>query len=126
MNQNNIVLAISIAVLAVFVVFWVLKRMKLRRARTWPTEAGRVDSTSLTLETTGNNQRAWVAIVKYSYSVQGAAYTGALRRQFLMKNSADKWIGRYTAGLPLAVRYDPRNAKDSVLFDKEQSVAGVA
>ena len=33
MNQNNIVLGISIVVLAAIVAFWVLKRMKLRRAR---------------------------------------------------------------------------------------------
>jgi Protein of unknown function (DUF3592) len=126
MNQNNIILAISITFLAVVAVLWVLKRMKLRRARAWPTVAGQVDSTTLNMQTTGNNQKAWVAVVTYSYAVEGATYTGGLRRQFLLKNSADKWIGRYKNGLPLTVRYDPSKAKDSVLFEKEQSGVGAA
>lgn len=126
MNQNNIVLAISVVVLLAIVVFWVLKRMKLRRARSWPKEMGKVDATTLKLESTGNNQSKWVAVVQYSYSVHGMAFTGALRRQFLLKGSAEKWIGKYTTGLPLIVRYDPANVKDSALFDDDQSGVGPA
>jgi len=126
MNQNNIVLGISIVVLAAIVAFWVLKRMKLRRARSWPKETGKVDATTLKLESTGNNRSACVAVVQYSYSVQGAAFAGALRRQFLLKGSAEKWIGKYTTGLPLTVRNDAANAKDSVLFDDDQSGPGAA
>ncbi len=123
MNQNSIVFAISIIVLAAFVVFWVLKRMKLRRARSWPKEVGEVDATTLKLESKGNNQSAWGASVQYSYSVQGAAYAGALRRQFLLKGSAEKWIGKYTTGAAVTVRYDPAKASDSVVFDDDQSSA---
>ena len=126
MNQNNIVFVISVAVLAAIVVFWVLKRMKLRRARSWPKEVGKVDATSLKLVSTGNNQSQWAAAVQYSYTVQGAAYSGALRRQFLLKGSAEKWVGKYTTGLPLTIRYDPANSKDSVVFDDDQSSAGAA
>ena len=126
MNQNNIVLAISLVVLAVIAVFWVLKRMKLRRALSWPKEVGKVDATTLKIESTGNNQSAWVAVVQYSYSIQGATHNGALRRQFLLKGSAEKWIGNYTTGLPLTVRYDPAHAKDSVVFDEDQSGTGTS
>ncbi len=126
MDQNNIVLAISFVVLAAIVVFWALKRMKLRRARSWPKELGNVDATTLKLESTGNNQSKWFAVVQYSYSLQGASYTGALRRQFVLKGSAEKWVGKYTAGAAVTVRYDPANAKDSVLFDEDQTGAGTA
>jgi Protein of unknown function (DUF3592) len=126
MNQDNIVAVVSIAVFVVIVVIFVLKRMKLRRARSWPKEIGKVDATTLKLESTGNNQSKWVAVVSYSYNVQGSAFTGALRRQFLMKGSAEKWVGKYTTGAALTIRYDPANAKDSVLFDDDQSGVGPA
>ncbi len=126
MNQNLIVLTISIAVLAVIAALWARKRRKLKQARSWPIEAGRVDSTSLTMESTGNNQNAWVAVVKYSYTVQGAGFTGKLRKQFVLKGSADKWVGKYITGAPLTVRHDPNNAKDSVVFEDEQSGIGPA
>lgn len=125
-NQQNIVLAISIAVLAVGATLFVLKRIKLRRARSWPTEAGRVESTSVTLETSGsppNMSSAHVARLTYSYSAQGAHYSGVLRRQFVLKGSADKWIGKYASGAPLSIRYNPNNAKDSVLFENENAGA---
>jgi hypothetical protein len=123
MNQNNVVLAISVVVLAAVVVVWVLRRMKLRRARSWPKEVGKVDATTLKLESIGNNQSNWFAVVQYSYGIQGTAYTGTLRRQFLLKGSAEKWIGIYSAGAAVTVRYDPANSRDSVLFDDDQSSA---
>ena len=76
------------------------------------------------METTGNNQHAWVAVVKYSYKVQGTPYTGGLRRQFVLQKSAEKWMGKFTTGAQLTVRYDPNNAKDSAIFEDEQSGAG--
>jgi hypothetical protein len=78
------------------------------------------------LESTGNNQSKWIAVVQYSYSVQGAAFTGALRRQFLLKGSAEKWVGKYTTALSLTIRYDPANPRDSALFDDDQSGVGPA
>lgn len=117
-------LGTSIVVLVGAAVLFVLKKIKLRRARSWPTEAGRVESTVVKLETSGappNMSSQYVAAVKYSYSVRCAVYFGSLRRSFVLKNSADRWIGRYPPGLTLIIRYNPKNAKDSVLFERDQA-----
>jgi len=126
-NQQNIILAVSIVVLLAAAVIFVLTRLRLRRARTWPTQAGKVESTAVKLETSGsppNMSSAHVATVTYSYAVEGAAYSGTLRRRFVLKGSADKWIGKYSSGSPLTIHYNPANATDSVLFDDEK--AGMA
>jgi hypothetical protein len=123
-KQNYFWLAISIAILVAAAALWVLQKRRLRRARGWPTEAGRVEATAIRFETSGappNASSAFVAGLKYSYTVQGVAYSGGLNRRFMLKGRAERWIGRYRDGSPLAIRYNPSNAKDSVLFEDEQS-----
>jgi len=119
--QDGIWVALLVLIIAAAAVYWVRKQMKLRRARTWPKESGRVDSTSLTMEETGENQHAWFAMVNYSYSIANAPYSGFVRRRFILKKSADKWIAIYPNGASLAIRYDPVNPKDSVIFDDDQT-----
>jgi hypothetical protein len=126
MNQDTITLVISIAVLAVIAAFWVRKRMKLNRARTWPVQAGKVDSTEVRLQSTGDMQSKFFAYVKYSYTVQGASHSGQMTRTFMRKKSADEWVGNYPSGLPVSVRVNPEKVTDSVVFDAEQSGAKVA
>ena len=110
-----------IVVLAGFVVYWIRMKIRLRHARAWPAVPGLVDSTVLRLENRGNNQSIWAAEVLYSYSLQGTACSGRLRRTFLLKSKADQWIGPYKDGLPLSLRYNPERLGDSVLFDDEQT-----
>ncbi len=124
-NQDYFWFIISIAFLAAVAVLWLLKKRKLRRARTWPTEAGHVDSTGLKLQQTGATSSVWVAEVHYSYTVQGAAYSGKLRRSYLLKNRAEKWMSNYRSEVPLLVRYNPGKAKDSVVFEDEQTWVNV-
>ena len=66
---------------------------------------------------------AYVAGLKYSYSVQGVAYSGGHHRRFMLHKSAMQWIGGYNEGLPLTVRYNPANPKDSKLFEKEHLIS---
>jgi hypothetical protein len=122
MNQDTVILVISILFVATAAAFWVSKRVKLRHARAWPTEAGRVESTSVTLQSGGGQPgaAAYYAEVRYSYAVQGQAFSGALRHRFMLKGRADKWVGGYTNGIPLTIRYNPSNPEDSVLFEDEQ------
>ena len=79
-----------------------------------------MDSTATRLEQRGNDQSVHVAEVQYSYAVQGATHSGALRRTFLLIGRADKWLSHYPNGRPLLVRYDPDKIGDSVLFEDEQ------
>ena len=123
-NPSNFWLAISVIFLVVLAVLWVLKRIKLRRARTRPAERDRVDSAVLRLESRSPQQSAWVAEVNYSYAVRGTSCSGRLRRQFMRKKSAEKWIGSYRSDLPLTPRYNPAKPRDSVLFDNDQGEKG--
>lgn len=122
-TENNIWFIISIVVLAALAAVWILKQIKLKRARTWPTAGGRVESNQVRLEGSGTQQAKHVAVITYSYSVQGAAYRGLLRRSFMLHGSAHKWADAYAEGRDLLVRYNPNNAKDSVLLEREQSGA---
>ena len=121
--QDSLWLIFSIIVLLVFAAVWIFKRLKLRRARTWPKREGRVKETQVRLEGSGTTQARYVAEVSYSYSVQGTGYSGRLRRRFLLHGSAHKWADTYATGRPLIVRYNPKNAKDSVLLENEQTIA---
>ncbi len=125
MNQDSLVLAISLAVLAGVAAYWLLKQRKMRRSRSWPTAPGQVESTDTRLRSTGPQQSKWYATVGYSYTVQGTAYSGTLQRTFMMKGSADKWIRKYARGGPLSLRYNPEKPKDSVLHEDEQPTAAL-
>jgi hypothetical protein len=124
-DHSNFWLTICIVFLLVLIVIWVRNKIRLRHARIWPVEAGRVDSTVVRLVKTGLNQSNWVAELKYSYTVQGVACSGLVRRSFLIKSRAEKWIGRYAGDVPLTIRYNPAKVQDSVFFEKEQAGAAV-
>jgi hypothetical protein len=104
---------------------WIRKRVRLKHARSWPAEAGRVESTAIRLEQTvtgqaGTTTSSYVATVHYSYAAQGEYYSGVLRHNFVLKGRAEKWTDKFTTGLPLRIRYNPANPKDSLLFEDEQ------
>jgi hypothetical protein len=126
MNQNTVWLILSAAGLVAFAVYWLMKRRKLRQSRSWPSAEGRVNSTDLSLHKTGTEQSQWFATVLYSYSVQGASYSGKLQRTYLLKGHGEKWLGGFPAGLVLAVRYNPAKPADSVLHEDEQSAASAS
>jgi hypothetical protein len=119
-KQDYFWLAGCIAVGAAAAVFWVRKRVRLHHARTWPVAPGRVESIAIGLESTGPDTSVYVARVNYSYTVQGVAYAGVLKRQFMLKNPGNTWLGRYANGRALTIRYNSDKPKDSVLFEKEQ------
>src|SRR6478609_11834005 len=125
MNQDQVITAISILVLAIMTALWLLRQVKIRRARNWPTINGQIASTSVILESGGSQpgSAAYYAEVEYSLTVSGQTYFGVLRRRFLLKGKADKWIAGYTRGQLLTVRYNPNAPKDSVLLEGDQTPA---
>jgi hypothetical protein len=126
MNENTIWLAVAIVVLGTAAALWARKRIKLQHARTWPMAVGQVESTSVRLESDVTQQSRYIAEIVYSYTLQGQKYSGRLRRSFMLHGRAHKWIGGYANGRVLSIRYDPANAKDSVLFEDEQAGAQAA
>ena len=111
MNQDQIISVCSILVLAGMLAFWMLRLAKLRRARRWPVAQGEVQSTEVTLKAgTGQpGSAAYFAEIRYSYRVQGKTYQGRLRKRFLLKGRADRWVsGHSRQSLP--VRYNPASS----------------
>lgn len=126
MSQDTIGLVLAIVLIGAVAAFWIRAQLKRKRARTWPATMGQVESTSVRLDTDITQQSRHVAEVVYSYNLQGQTYSGRLRRSFMLKGRAEKWIGRYAKGRALSIRYDPAKTKDSVLFEDEQVGAQAA
>jgi len=122
-NESLIWLAFSIVVVAVVAALWLRKRLRLRRALSWPTVPGRVESSAVRLERRGENQHIYVAEVRYAYTAAGQACTGSLRHNFMLKGSADRWVGGFANSEPLVVRYNERDANDSVLLERDQTAS---
>jgi hypothetical protein len=124
-KQNLIWLTLSILFLAGTAALWLRQRIRLKRARSWPTETGRVESTTIELKQSstgpsGATTSSYVASVQYSYNVRCEYYSGVLRHNFMLESRAKKWTDKFTTGLSLQVRCNPANPKDSVLFEDEQ------
>lgn len=122
MNQEQFISTIAIIVVAAMTVVWLLRRAKFRRARNWPTANGQTESTSVILKSGGGQPgaAAYFAEVKYSYTVQGHTYYGGLRRRFILRGRADRWIAGYANNNSLIVRYNPNTAADSVLIESDR------
>lgn len=121
MNQDQVIFAASVVVLAVLSAVWLRDKAKRQRARNWPTAPGQVESTDLVL-TSGGGQpgaAAFYAEVKYVYEVAGETYRGILRRRFILKGRADKWISEIAARNQVTVHYDPETPRDSFVLNVE-------
>jgi hypothetical protein len=127
-NQDQVISAIAVLVLATLTALWLMRRAKMRRASDWPTEVGHVESTAVTLESGGGQpgSAAYYAELKYSYAVRGQTYFGGVRRRFILKGRADKWIAGFAKSKVLTVRYNPEKARDSVLLESDHVGAGSA
>ena len=120
MTSNDFWFALSLIGAAGFAAYWLFQRVRRRRARTWPRETGRVNSTTIRLERRGDYQSVHVAEVSYSYAIGAQSYSGQLRRTFLLRGRAEKWIDGYREGAPVSIRYNAKDARDSLLFEDEQ------
>jgi uncharacterized protein DUF3592 len=121
MNTDNIVSAAVILLGGIIAVVTLLKHLKRRRARRWPTAAGHVESTRAHLQERGEQQSMWVGEVRYVYELLGESHSGCFARDFLMKGRADKWIGGYPIGRALTVRVNPYKPADSLVLEREQT-----
>ena len=125
MNSDNIVSFGFIILATVVVVGWLLLRtLKRRRARRWPTAAGHVQSTLVRTEERGENMSKLVAYVTYTYEVLGESHSGSFSREFLLDSRAQKWLGGYPVGRALTVRVNPFKPADSLVLEREQTVPG--
>jgi hypothetical protein len=121
MQQDAIWSVLSKFVMAIMLGMRLMKRLKIRRSHNWPTESGRVETTDLRLESRGGTQSVFVAAVKYSYTFEGSTYFGWLRRNYMLRGSAEKWLANFADGRPLHIRRNPKDPSDSILNEHEQA-----
>ena len=80
-----------------------------------------VESAWVSLEQHGQSQ-FFKGKLAYSYSVNGERYTGDLQRNFGgSEDKANVWAARFPHGLPVHLRYSPRNFADSVFNERDQA-----
>jgi hypothetical protein len=100
---------------------WILRRANLFRSRSWPNVRGRVESAWVSDEHL-KRSRFFSGRLTYSYDVSGERYTGDIERNFWGNGTEDKaraWAARYPHGLPVQVRYSPKNPADSVFDERD-------
>ncbi len=120
-DENDIILIVSLAALAFFGLRWVRGRMLRNRARDWPKAVGRVSGADLQIESRGNNQSVHVANINYSYDALGTAHHGVWKRSTILHGKAQGWIDKHPSGANVCVRYDPSNPGLSLILDRDQT-----
>ena len=100
---------------------WLFRQANLLRARSWPSVHGQVESAWVSQEQRGGN-RFFKGKLAYSYSVKGERYAGNMQLNFGgREDRANAWAARFPHGLPVHVRYSPRNFADSVFDERDQA-----
>jgi len=97
--------------IVVYLVRTLLRLMSENRSRTWPVTTGRIEESSCP---------AWksypIAEVVYTYTAEGASYSGAHKRAFFWsKDSAKDYADRFTQTSCVVVRYKPGEPMKSVV-----------
>lgn len=92
------------------------RSLKLRRARKWPTAAGKVERTFVKRESLRSGV-FWACVVDYSYD--SGRFTGTFYRLFKEKEDAEAYEQRFR-GVELVLRIQPNAPAKSVLDEREQ------
>jgi hypothetical protein len=121
MNQDSIIFLISLLGLSLFAGQLVLKYLRRRRARGWPTVRGQVHSTALRYQSGGEPAGAWIASVNYDYIMSGETQVGVHERSFATKGRAETWVAAYAAHRSLKVRVDPERPATSVVLEGDRA-----
>lgn len=103
------------------------------RAKSWPTVQGMLRTKELWTRYGSRGGTIYVPLMKYSYEVNGNAYTGEkISTDNLSSNDredAQDVIDAYSPDLPVIVHYSPSNPANAVLqigsFSKNLTKAGI-
>jgi len=99
---------------------WLVRQARFLQTRSWPNVTGSVESAWVSLEQRGNN-RFFKGKLAYSYSVQSQRYSGEIERNFGgSEDKADAWVARFSHGMPVEVRFSPKNAANSAFDERNQ------
>jgi hypothetical protein len=88
--------------------------IKTLRSRQWPVARAAIKSSSIE-----NQYVANVAEIHYTYSINGAVYSGAHKKPFIFKSNAELYVEHFSPGTELNVRVKPDDPR--VSFVREDS-----
>lgn len=98
----------------------------IKRGRAWPTTPGKVLERRVG-EPMGTRNRSFIPVVKYSYTVDGKAYTNdqvyLIKRSGGMHDRMQKLVDSFPD--PVPVHYNPANPAESYLISNPTSTSWV-
>jgi len=97
--------------------------LQRRRAAGWPATDGRIESVVVTKPTFSFTTKRgyYLAELRYSYSIAGAAFGGRYKREFPTEHEAAEFV-RDLQGKPAVVHYNPTNPSGSSLLEPDVEV----
>jgi len=95
--------------------FYALRRRLMNRSsENWPSVYGTIEQRYIDAE-----GRSSLAVVSYSYAVNGDYFTGFHRQAFPLEELAERFIARYPKDTKVLIRHSPSDSI-SVLRDQDQ------
>jgi hypothetical protein len=85
--------------------------IKTLRSRQWPVARAAIKSSSI--------ENQYAAEIHYTYSINGAVYSGAHKKPFIFKSNAELYVDHFSQGTELNVRVKPDDPR--VSFVREDS-----
>jgi hypothetical protein len=90
-----------------------LRFVNVRRSEKWPVVVGAISSVTCPPAPYGGP----IAAFGYTYIHSGHYYSGQHNKGFLLKSSAEDYVGRFVVGTQIGVRVKPLQPEKSVLVE---------
>jgi hypothetical protein len=95
-----------------YLVRTLVRFVRIRQSEGWPVEKGTISSAVCAPASFGQ-----VAELGYTYIHKGEYYSGVHRKAFLLKSSAEAYLGQILVGAEIPVRVKPTQAETSVVVE---------
>jgi len=96
-----------------FLIRTVVRFVKLRQSEAWPVEKGTLLGATCPPSVYGGP----VAEFSYTYIHDGEYYSGIYRKAFILRSSAEDYVGRFPIGAQIPVRVKPTQPEISVVVE---------
>jgi hypothetical protein len=96
-----------------YLVRTLVRFIKMRQSEGWPVEKGTISSAICPLASYGGP----VAELGYTYIHKGEYYSGVHTKAFVLKSSAEDYVGHIVVGAEIPVRVKPAQPEVSVVVE---------